>query len=75
MRSLEFGSFGEPLRSARLRDAVHTPASKVVSRLGVVVFWALVVCILAARALYFDPGVVKTFGAVAIDSIREFVKS
>jgi hypothetical protein len=74
MRSLEFDPFGEPLYSARLQDAVHTPASKLVSRLGAGFFWALVVTIIAARALYFDPDATKTLGVVAIDAIHGLIK-
>lgn len=73
MRCLEFDPFGEPLHNATLRDSVHTPASKFVSRLGVGIFWTLVVSIIAARALYFDPDAAKTLGVVAIDTIHGLI--
>jgi hypothetical protein len=70
MRSFHFDPFGEPLQNALPIGAGPGRASKIALRLGVGLFWGLVVGILAARVMYFNPDFAQTFGAVAANSIR-----
>lgn len=51
----KFDPFGEPVA---IVDAVEpAPASRWLARTGAGLFWALVIAIVAARAVYFEPGV------------------
>jgi hypothetical protein len=51
----KFDPFGEPV--AMIDAAEPAPASRWLARTGAGVFWALVIAIVAARAVYFEPGV------------------
>lgn len=63
MRPVQFDSFGEPV--AQAIDEEPTTASRIALRSGVGLFWAAVVAIVAARAIYFDPAVAEKFSSVA----------
>ena len=52
----KFDPFGEPVRIA---DAAE-PA-RWLARTGTGLFWTLVIAIVAARAVYFEPGVFNGF--------------
>ena len=51
----KFDPFGEPVAMADAVEAV--PASRWLTRAGAGLFWTLVIAIVAARAVYFEPGV------------------
>jgi hypothetical protein len=51
----KFDPFGEPVTMADAAELGR--ASRWLSRTGAGVFWALVIVIVAARAVYFEPGV------------------
>ena len=56
MESPKFEPFGE--KFAQQRPGGHdSPASKWLLWAGSSVFWAMVACIVLARAAYFEPGV------------------
>lgn len=66
MRPLHFDAFGEPVAQSLPADAAPRTsrprgASRLVLRSGVALFWTLVVVIVAARAVYFDPDVARSF--------------
>jgi hypothetical protein len=63
MRPVQFDSFGEPVPQAI--DQEQTAASRIALRSGVGLFWAAVVAIVAARAIYFDPDFAERFSSVA----------
>jgi hypothetical protein len=50
----KFDPFGEPVAIA---DTAEPGASRWLARTGGSLFWALVIAIVAARAVYFEPGV------------------
>lgn len=64
MRPIQFDPFGEPVAQADDHER-PSPASRIVLRSGVGVFWVLVVGIVVARAIYFDPDFAEKFGSVA----------
>ncbi len=73
MHDAQFEPFGEPV-ARRLWD---TPAltgradpGRLLRRSGVGMFWALVVGVVAARAVYFDPGILEKLGNFAEFSKR-----
>jgi hypothetical protein len=51
----KFDPFGEPVTMADAAE--QAPASRWLARTGASLFWALVIAIVAARAIYFEPGV------------------
>jgi len=51
----KFDPFGEPVAIADTAEPVA--ASRWLARTGAGVFWALVIAIVAARAIYFEPGI------------------
>jgi hypothetical protein len=51
----KFDLFGEPV--AVIDAAEQAGASRWLTRTGAGLFWALVIAIVAARAVYFEPGV------------------
>jgi hypothetical protein len=64
MEPLNFEPFGERLAQDNgLRQ--DDRASRWLMRIGSLVFWSLVVTIVAARALYFDPAVFAGFERLA----------
>jgi hypothetical protein len=66
MPNVQFDSFGEPLPGDR--GGLAEPqgnASRWMLRVGTGLFWSLVVAILSARVLYFDPDFAAKFGQVA----------
>ena len=66
MSHVQFDSFGEPLPQRVSRDAAQRPvASRVAMIAGMSLFWSLVVVIVSARALYFDPDFAAKFQQVA----------
>jgi hypothetical protein len=64
MPDVQFDSFGEPLRDA-LATRPQGQASRWMLRVGTGLFWSLVVAILSARVLYFDPDFASKFGQMA----------
>ena len=64
MRSIQFDPFGEPVAQAD-QDERPGIASRIALRSGVGLFWVLVIGIVAARAVYFDPDFAEKFGSVA----------
>jgi hypothetical protein len=66
MPDVQFDSFG-----ARLPDGGTGPvepqgnASRWMLRVGTGLFWSMVVAILSARVLYFDPDFASKFGQLA----------
>jgi hypothetical protein len=69
----QFEPFGEPVT---LREAGARPLSVRRARfvnLGVGAFWGLVILVVAARAVYFDPNVVKSFVVAAVDGLWRLV--
>ena len=66
MPDVQFDSFGEPLRDDRaLATKPQGQASRWMLRVGTGMFWTLVVAILSARVLYFDPDFASKFGQMA----------
>jgi hypothetical protein len=66
MPDVQFDSFGEPLPDSRVFAAKpQGGASRWMLRAGTGLFWLLVVGILSARVLYFDPDFASKFGQVA----------
>ncbi len=66
MPDVQFDSFGEPLPDSRVLAARPAGnASRWMLRIGTGLFWSLVVAILSARVLYFDPDFAAKFGQVA----------
>jgi len=66
MPDVQFDSFGEPLPDSRVFAAKpQGSASRWMLRAGTGLFWTLVVAILSARVLYFDPDFAAKFGQVA----------
>jgi hypothetical protein len=66
MPDTQFDSFGEPLRGDRLGPAQpQGNVSRWTLRIGTGLFWSLVVAILSARVLYFDPDFAAKFGQLA----------
>ncbi len=51
----KFDPFGEQVAMADAAEGA--PASRWLARTGAGLFWALVIAIVAARAIYFEPGV------------------
>ena len=64
MRSVQFDPFGEPVAQSDSKDH-PSAASRIALRSGVTLFWVLVVGIVTARAVYFDPDFAEKFGSVA----------
>jgi hypothetical protein len=60
MERTKFEPFGEEVNLAETAE-VQSRASRWVMRLGTVVFWTLAGTIVAARAIYFDPGIFDGF--------------
>jgi hypothetical protein len=70
MHSAQYDPFGEPIAKLSFRDiddqhARATNASRLVMRVGTMLFWGAVVGIVAARAIYFNADIAKTFCTVA----------
>ena len=56
MTNTEFDAFGEPmLRSQALPTEPQSRLSRAMVRTGTGIFWALVVAIVAARVVWFEP--------------------
>lgn len=68
MHNAQFEPFGEPVAhrpwDAPARAGRADP-SRLLRRSGVGMFWALVVGVVAARAVYFDPDLLGKLGNVA----------
>ena len=65
MQDPRFDPFGEPVAMADSHASGR--GSRLLTRAGAGLFWALVIIIVAARAIYFEPGVFNGFnGAVAL---------
>jgi hypothetical protein len=57
MTNVEFDAFGEPmLKSQALPTEPQGRLSRGLVRAGTGIFWALVVAIVAARVVWFQPG-------------------
>ncbi|MDR7039663.1 hypothetical protein J2X36_004440 [Methylobacterium sp. BE186] len=76
MRQSEFDPYGEPI-AQDLREGRPTARpgslSRGVLRVGVGLFWILVIGIVAARVAFFDPDVAAKFGSLS--AITTFVRS
>ncbi len=71
MPNTRFDAFGEPLSPlAKVAELPQGRVSRVVMRLGVGVFWSLVIAIVAARVVTFDPDFASTFGAFAARCVQ-----
>ena len=67
-RDSQYDAFGERVAgSEKFADVPQGRFSQVAVRAGVTMFWSLVVGIVAARVVYFDPDLAKTFGALAVN--------
>lgn len=55
----KFDPFGEPVEIPETSRSAR--ASRWLTRTGAMVFWTLVVVIVGARAIYFEPGVFNGF--------------
>ncbi|KQO91199.1 hypothetical protein ASF32_22935 [Methylobacterium sp. Leaf91] len=64
MRPIQFDPYGEPVAQGCDQDRPGA-ASRIALRSGTGLFWAMVVVIVAARAVYFDPDFAEKFGTVA----------
>ena len=62
MQQVRFDAFGEPAKYDEPRVAMQGPVSKWIMLAGTGLFWSLVVVILVARAVYFDPELAGKFG-------------
>jgi len=62
----QFDSFGErlPQSDVHTRRPQHA-VSRWMLRGGIGLFWSLVAVVVAARVIYFDPGLVAKFGQFA----------
>jgi hypothetical protein len=60
MERTKFEPFGEEVNLAAPVET-RTAASRVLTRVGAAAFWTLAVTIVAARAIYFDPGIFDKF--------------
>lgn len=73
MHNAQFEPFGEPVAhrpwDAPVRAGRADPG-RLLRRSGVGMFWALVVGVVAARAVYFDPDLLGKLGNVAALSKR-----
>ena len=56
----QFDPFGEPVAQGA-EQANGSSASRIALRSGVGLFWMMVVAIVAARAVYFDPDFAEKF--------------
>jgi hypothetical protein len=67
VQQTEFDSFGERLPKYDLRttSAPKDAVSRWVLRGGIGLFWSLVVAVLTARVIYFDPDLAAKFGQFA----------
>jgi hypothetical protein len=63
MERTKFEPFGEEVDLAEPAEA-RSAASGWLMRTGTTTFWALAVTIVAARAIYFDPGIFDKFAHV-----------
>ncbi|WP_407175328.1 hypothetical protein [Bradyrhizobium sp. STM 3562] len=59
MQDPQFDPFGEPVAIAETRATAR--GSRWLTRTGAGLFWTLVIVIVAARAIYFEPGVFNGF--------------
>lgn len=73
MPHAQFDSFGERIPNAQPHDVDQRRTSRRVLLAGTGIFWTLVVVILSARALYFDPDVASTFAQLADRSARSIL--
>ena len=73
MQDAQFEPFGEPVAhrpwNAPARAGRADP-SRTLRRSGVGVFWALVIGVVTARAVYFDPDLFGKLGTIAALSRR-----
>lgn len=68
MHNAQFEPFGEPVTYRAWDAPVQTGQAdpgRLLRRLGVGVFWALVAGVVTARAVYFDPDLLEKLGNVA----------
>jgi hypothetical protein len=71
----KFDPFGEPVKYDEPRlSAPQGAVGGWLARAGTGIFWSLVVVILVARVVYFDPDLAEKFGQVAAlsQAIRAF---
>ncbi|WP_336487527.1 hypothetical protein [Methylobacterium nigriterrae] len=65
MSDTQFDPFGEPVTQSLRGEAPRAnPASVLLLRSGIGLFWMLVVGILAARVVYFDPDFADRYGSL-----------
>ena len=66
MSETQFDPFGEPVAQTQGGEAVAPSAGSAgLMRAGTALFWLLVVGILTARVVYFDPDFAERFGSFA----------
>lgn len=66
MQQARFDSFGERLPTYDVQTRGPQDAvSRWVLRGGIGLFWSLVVVVITARVIYFDPGLAAKFGQFA----------
>ena len=68
MHNAQFEPFGEPVTYRAWSTPARTDRAdpgRVLRRLGVGVFWALVAGVVTARAAYFDPDLLQKLGNLA----------
>ena len=66
MRHVQFDGFGERLPGGDIKSSVpQDRVSRWMLRAGTGLFWSLVVVIIAARVIYFDPDFANKFGQLA----------
>jgi hypothetical protein len=70
MANVEFDGFGEPMLKSRvLPSQPQGRLSHWMVRTGTVVFWSLVVVIVATRAVYFNPGFADKIAEFSSDAL------
>lgn len=66
MQEVQFDSFGEPVKYDDRRASIpQGRVSNWIMYAGAGLFWSLVVLIVLARAVYFDPDFASKFGQLA----------
>lgn len=73
MPNVQFDSFGERIPLAQSHDVDYRRTSRRVAVAGQGIFWMLVIVILSARALYFDPDFASKFAQFAEQTSRSIL--
>ncbi len=73
MYNIQFEPFGERVAFKQELDNLETsgrPLQRIMKQAGVGMFWALVIAIVAARAIYFNPNFAESFISFLSDHLR-----